>query len=229
MREMEMAENPLQTQTIDRTAAVVRGVVGAVPVVGPLIAEIISGVIPGQKLQRLERWLNLFSSRVTSLEDGFERLNERLRTPEGADILEDGLLEASRAVSEERLERLARLMANGLAGPDFEHDRVKTLARLFANLTDAEIVLLTFYAKPPTFGSPWHEVMLERHPEVLRPVSREMGSPQSEIDRGALQDHRKETLTRLGLLRSDGRTTSITSLGRLLVSHVADDNRVENS
>ena len=164
-----MAENPLQTQTIDRTAAVVRGVVGAVPVVGPLIAEVISGVIPGQKLQRLERWLNLFSSRVTSLENGFERLNERLRTPEGADILEDGLLEASRAVSEERLERLARLLANGLAGPDFEHDRVKTLARLFAGLTDAEIVLLTFYAKPPTFGSPWHKAMLERHPGSFDP------------------------------------------------------------
>jgi hypothetical protein len=40
IREREMAENPLQTQTIDRTAAVVRGVVGAVPVVGPLIAEV---------------------------------------------------------------------------------------------------------------------------------------------------------------------------------------------
>jgi len=138
-----MAEDPLQTQTIDRTAAVVRGVVGAVPVVGPLIAEVISGVIPGQKLQRLERWLNLFSSRVASLEDGFERLNERLRTPEGADVLEHGLLEASRAVSEQRLARLAQLLANGLAGPDFEHDRVKTLARLFSSLTDAEIVLLT--------------------------------------------------------------------------------------
>lgn len=189
----------------------------------------IAGVIPGQKLQRLQRWLDQFSIRVSSVEDGFERLNARLRTPEGSDILEDGLLEASRAVSEERLERLASLVANGLAGPEFEHDRVKTLARLFASLTDAEVVVLTFYAKPPTFGSAWHKAMTDRHPEILTPVSREMGSPQSEIDRGALQDHRKDTLLRLGLLRSDGRTTSITSLGKLLVRHIVDDTFFETS
>ncbi|PTN32679.1 hypothetical protein [Desulfonatronum sp. SC1] len=224
-----MTENPLQTQTIDRTAAVVRGVVGAVPVIGPLVAEVISGVIPGQKLQRLEQWLHLFSTRVHSLEDGVKRLNDRLRTPKGSDLLEDALLEASRAVSDERLERLASLFANGLAGLDFEHDRVKTLSRLFGNLTDAEIVLLTFYAQPPTLSSPWHKAMMERHPEILKPVSRAMGSPQSEIDRGALQDHRKDTLLRLGLLQSDDRSTSITSLGRLLVNQVVDESLFEGS
>lgn len=220
-------KNPLQTQIIDRTAAVVRGVVGAVPVIGPLVAEVISGVIPGQKLQRLEEWLHLFSARVDSLEDGVGRLNDRLRTPEGSDVLEDALLEASRAVSKERLERLANLFANGLAGPDFDYDRLKTLSRLFNNLTDAEIVLLTFYANPPTFGSPWHKAMMERHPAILRPVSREMGSPQSEIDPGALQDHRKETLMRLGLLRTDSRTTTITSLGKMMISQIFDERLFE--
>jgi hypothetical protein len=219
---MNRIENPLKTQTIDRTAAVVRGVVGAVPVIGPLVAEVISGVIPGQKLQRLEQWLKLFSTRVHSLENGIERLNARLRTPEGSDILEDALLEASRAVSEERLERLACLFAKGLAGSDFKHDRVKTLSRLFSSLTDAEIMLLIFYAKPQTLNSSWHRAMREKHHEILQPVSRAIGSPQSEIDRGALQDHRKETLLRLGLIRIDGHT-SITSLGRLVVSYIVDE------
>jgi len=70
---------------------------------------------------------------------------------------------------------------------------------------------------------------MERHPEILKPVSRAMGSPQSEIDHGALQDHRKDTLQRLGLLQSDGRSTSITSLGRLLVNQAVDESLFDGS
>lgn len=218
-----MPDNPLETQSIDRTAAVVRGVVGAVPVIGPLVAEVLVGVIPGQKLDRLEQWLKLFSTRVSSLEEGIERLRARLRTPEGADILEDCLLEASRALSTERLDRLARILANGLADEEFAHDRLKTLARLFGSLTDSEFVLLMFYAKVPSFDSPWHKAMIEKHPAVLRPVSRSLGMPKSDIDLAALHDHRTDTLLRLGLLTTEGKSTKITSLGKLLLRHAVDD------
>jgi hypothetical protein len=217
-----MNDNPLRTTLADRAAAVVRVVVGAAPHIGPLLAEVVTAVIPGQKQARLKLWVEAFAARVEAIEGGLDRLNQRLLTDSGTDILEDGLLQATRAVSDARRHHLANLLANGLAGGEFGHDRMKTLTRLFDDLTDSELVLLIFYSEPPTFGSVWHKEMMDRHPDVLRPVSREMGSAQVELDRGALQEHHKATLERLGLLRVRDRTTSITSLGRLLVRLILD-------
>jgi hypothetical protein len=224
-----MHENPLEDRPVDRAVAIAKGVVGAVPIVGALAAEALTEFIPGQKLDRLESWLNRFSERVSSLENGVERLRTRLSTPEGADVFEDGAVQASRALSDDRRTRLANLIANGLAGPDFEHDKMKTLVRLFSQLTDSELIHLTFYSQPPTMGSAWHKRLVDRYPDVLRPLSREIGLPQEQRERVALQDHHKDTLARLGLLKIEGGRASITALGQLLVRYLMTPDEQERA
>jgi hypothetical protein len=73
------------------------------------------------------------------------------------------------------------------------------MLNLLRELTDPELILLVYYSKPITSGSDYHKQLREKHPEILQPVSREMGMPQEEIDHGALQDCYGNTL---GLLRS---------------------------
>jgi hypothetical protein len=63
---------------------------------------------------------------------------------------------------------------------------------------------------------------MEKHPEILRPTSREYGISQEEIDRSALQDSYLDTLTRLGLLQQRNKSFKVTTLGRLLLRYILD-------
>jgi hypothetical protein len=69
-------------------------------------------------------------------------------------------------------------------------------------------------------GSEFHNQLIEENPDVLKPVSRERGAPQEQIDRGALQDSYKNTLLRLGLLNEHNRSFQISTLGRLLFRYI---------
>lgn len=50
-----------------------------------------------------------------------------------------------------------------------------------------------------------------------------MGAPQEQHERAAIQDLWKENLERYGLIQSRGKSMSITTLGRMLVRHIQED------
>src|ERR1039458_9079608 len=77
---------------------------------------------------------------------------------------------------------------------------------------DAESILLNFYSRTPTIGSPWHREQTTLYPDVLRPVSRESGAPRAEVERGALRDSYERTLIANGLIEQTDMGLRITSL-----------------
>jgi hypothetical protein len=83
-----------------------------------------------------------------------------------------------------------------------------------------DVVALNNYSTTPTIGSTFHKQLVEDNPVVLKPVSRERGAPQEQIDQGALQDSYKNTLLRLGLVKEHGRSLQISALGGLLVRYI---------
>lgn len=215
-----MAQDPLDTTRTDVAAALARGLAGACPFIGGLIAEAVNHLIPNQKLDRVVEWLRLLDAKVQALDSGFARAQERLRCPEGLDLLEDSLVQASRAISDARRKQIANLLAKSLTQEELKHAEAKKLLNLVRELTDAELILLLFYSEPPHLRSQWHSDFMAKHPEVLRPASREIGIPQEEIERGALQDSYRNTLVRLGLLREQGTGLDLSSLGRLLLRYI---------
>src|SRR3954453_18883946 len=92
----------LGTNRSDIGAAVARGTLGAIPLVGSAVAEIVTAFIPGQKLDRVTSFVEELSRTLESVADKQAILEERLRTPEGSDLLEEGIVQASRAISRER-------------------------------------------------------------------------------------------------------------------------------
>ena len=141
----------------------------------------------------------------------------------GLDLLEEGIVQASRALTEERRCRLANLLAKSLSPKELKYAESKKLLNLLQELTDPELLWLAFYSKSPTLGSEYHKQLMEKHPEILQPASRTIGVAQEEIDRGALQDSYKNTLVRLGLLRQRERTHELSSLGCLLLRYIENE------
>jgi hypothetical protein len=209
----------LSTTSADVVAAAARGVSGAIPWAGGAVGEILSSFIPNQKLERVARFAELLAAQVDAVEAKQALFEARIKTAEGSDLLEEGIVQASRAVSRDRQQRIAAILAAGLTADELRYDRTRKLLTILESLTDSEILLLLFYSRTPTIGSPWHKELMNQHPELLRPASRENGAPASERERGAIRDSYERTLLANGLLDSTETRLRISDLGQMLLTY----------
>jgi hypothetical protein len=207
----------LATNRSDVAAAVARGTLGAIPWVGNALAEIVSAFIPGQKLDRVTDFASTLATHFAQMQERQSLLEERLRTPEGSDLLEEGIIQSCRAVSPERRARIAGLVANGLSGEQITYDRTKKLLSILEGLTDSEVILLYYHSQVSTIGSEWHRALREKYPDLLNPVSREVGVGGAERERGALRESYERTLVATGLLERGQAGLTITRLGSLIL------------
>jgi hypothetical protein len=208
---------PLGATGQDRTLAIVRGLAGAVPVVGPLIAELIAVVIPDQRTERMEDWLRNLAERLTTLEE--KDLRSRLREPENVDLFERGAYQAATTISQERREQIAELVASGIADADRNYIESRRLLRLLGELDDVEIIILAGYLQKNTTGE-----YRTRHAAVLQVPAVHYGSSRNEMDAAAVGSAGRQHLVQLGLLEHGAiapeASTKLTHLGRLLLRRI---------
>ena len=224
----------LETRREDVAAALVRGIVGVAPLVGPLLSEAITATIPNQKIDRLIAFAKELDDRVRYLEDDTVKL--RMKGEEFADLLEDGLIQASRAMSPERRRYIATLLVNSVTNEQLSHIEEKKLLSLLGELNDAEILTLKFYS----LRSNEKRQFATLHDDLFKPIRRTYTSPQIDLDRAALHESYRSKLLEVGLLDLDykrvqkgelpdfdertGRIKAngyrITSLGKLLLRSI---------
>lgn len=214
----------LDTSTRDRLVSVAQGVSGACPVVGPILSEAIGQLIPNQRLDRVVSFLKTLEEDFANLQSRLDCIERNSATPEGLDILEEGVLQAARSVSKDRQKWLAAIVGNSLSSESLKYEESRKLLNLYRELADPELIWLIYISEPQTLSSPYHQKLMEQYPDVLHPASKSFGMSQEEADRSALQDGYKNTLLRLGLatLKQNGQTLEISALGRLLVRYIFD-------
>jgi hypothetical protein len=105
----------LETTSTDIMAAAARGVAAACPIIGGLISEAVNQIIPHQKLERVINYLQMLEGDVSRLKDGLNQIEKHLQDNYGIDLFEESLVQASRAVTKERLSRIANLVARSLS------------------------------------------------------------------------------------------------------------------
>lgn len=219
----------LDTNSRDRLVSVAKGIAGACPFIGSVASEAIGALIPAQRLDRVVEFLRRLESDVLRLDAELENFDRNIRIPEGLDVLEEGLTQASRAVSADRRERLARLVSRSLTATDLKYEESRKVLNLIRDLADPELLWLLFYSMNPVLGPGPHSDFVEKHPLVLKPISREMSAPQEQHDRAALQDSYKNALVRFGLISQQGKSNQITTLGRLVVRYIEESNSDEGA
>jgi len=185
----------LKPEKTDVAVMLSKGALGAIPIVGPMAAEVVGTLIPNQRLDRIERFLGKLEEHVRELDR--EKVEEQFRKPEFIDLLEDGFYQAARALNEERLEYIATLVAKGLSQDDAGYIRFKKMLSLLSSLNDAEVLFLMMYAQFE-LGD---QSFMEQHKEVLHPKVATMGSSEEELEAAFVQDSYKAHLVKLGLLR----------------------------
>lgn len=119
-----------------------KAVLSTIPFAGPFFAEAAGVVIPNLKAQRVERLTEILAERLFGEVFSDSCIRERLQDPKFLDLFEDGLIQASRALSEERLKRIASFLVNGIAEAEFDYLTSKRMFTLFSELNDAEVAIL---------------------------------------------------------------------------------------
>ena len=186
----------LDKRPADCFATALRAITGSVPIVGPLCSELAGVVVPNQRMERIAKFAEELDRRLRVLEAA-HGITDRLGNEHFADLLEEGIRQAARSLSDDRRQYLAALVVNGLTTQDIEYSESRHLLRMLNELSDVEIVWLRSY-----FVGTWE--FSERHENVLAPAEATLASSRNERDKAArktaLQDSYKEHLCRLGLL-----------------------------
>ena len=187
----------MSTKGTDIATIIGKGLLGSIPVVGPLAAEIVGAVITNQRIDRIESLLKLLESKIQ--EDDRPKVKEKITSPESIDLIEDSFIQASRALSEERKDYIASLLKNSLTDEALKHIEYKRLLSLLGELNDLEVLILKSHTLRR--GQPEHDEFWEAHEGALTPPFAHMGSTEEEIDKHTIYQTHNLHLTNLGLLK----------------------------
>jgi hypothetical protein len=190
------ADSPsLDVQTSDYVASAVRSLVGTVPFAGSLLTEIASTIIPNQRMDRVVKFAAELETRLSGLEQDFVR--SQLTNENFAELMEEGLRQAARSLSDERRAHIATLIAKSLDPAGIGYAESRHLLRVLGEINDVEIIRLASQ-QFETYGS--GQAYREKHRVVLEPVMPSIASDQEERDKATLQNSYDVHLQQLGLL-----------------------------
>jgi hypothetical protein len=178
----------------DIATVIAKGTLGAIPLVGALAAEVVGALIPNRRVDRIETLLQELSLKLGNREP--ETVRDRFTSPEFSDILEEGLTQSARALSDERIKHIASLLKNSLTEAELTHVQDKRMLELLGQVNDAELIMLQSYTRAMQYDQAWRE----KHDAVLHSRPAYIGAAQDDLDQATLQQQFREHLAQLGLL-----------------------------
>lgn len=202
-----MPENELERNKTDLLTSVAKSVLGVLPGAGPLLSELIGNLIPDQRIDRLAKYIIELERKLSDLST--ERIRELLKDSECIDLFEEGFVQASRAITDERRAQIASVVRNGLDDESIAYSESKYVLKLLQELNEQEIIWLRYHLHPTIGGD---EEFRNKHKNVLKRVYATIGSDESVKEKGALQESYIEHLERLGLIYSEYRVDHDTGM-----------------
>jgi hypothetical protein len=197
----------LGIQPIDYVASAAKGILGITPFAGSLLVELADILIPNQRMERIARFAEILEKKFATLKQEFIRA--QLTNENFSDLLEEGLRQVSRSLTDERREYIANLITNSLSSQDVEYVESKHILRMLSEINDIEIIWLRFYLISTRGGD---DKFREKHSKILGTIVVTAGDSVLMYDKRTLRDSYKEHLSRLGLLEPQYQMDSKTHL-----------------
>ena len=154
------------------------------------------GSFASGSIDRISKFAVELEQRVRSLEHA-EELKEQLGSEHFTDLLEEGIRQAARSLSDERRRYIASLIVSGLSAENIAHAESRHLLRTLDEINDVEVIWLNVHQETIVGDD---EVFWKKHESVLQPAVAALGSSTQELDKHTLQESYKEHLCQLGLL-----------------------------
>ncbi len=196
-----MDSNQLKTSKVDILVSAAKSALGAVPLAGPLLSELIGNIIPNQRLDRLSEYVILLEEKLSKVESAL--INKAIQNEYCIDLIEEGFYQASRAITIERREYIANVVVNGLTDAELEYQESKYMLKILQDLNDQEVIWLRYYLRPTIGGD---EEFRDKHKNVLTEIH--IANDERSAVQQALQQSYQKRLESFGLLKSTIRLDS---------------------
>lgn len=189
-----------QHHASDYLAVAAKSILGAVPFAGSLLVEIAGTIIPNQRIDRLAKFAVVLEERLK----GFDRqlVKAKLSDENFTDLLEEGMRQAARAVSDERRGYIASVVASGIDADALAAIEVRSILRILGEINDIEVVWLRSHLVLHVESD---REFREKHSNILERVWSHVGCEREMLDKEALQKGWLHHLAQLGLLSPEYR------------------------
>lgn len=192
---MSMSTNDLKSNKIDLLASVAKSTLGTVPYAGSFISEIVSNIIPNQRIDRIANFCRDLDNRINTLPA--EIIDSYLNNSEFIDLLEESFLQASRAFTDERKSYILNLVLNAIIEEKIEIIQSKHLLKILNELNDIEIIWLQHY---DNYSGALDKEFAEKHKNVLTKIYAFNKCDDETFIKAAIQDSYLDHLYRLELI-----------------------------
>ncbi|AXA34753.1 hypothetical protein IB678_02350 [Francisella adeliensis] len=135
----------LQENKIDKVVKGLKITSSLCPYAGGLFSEIITNIIPNQRIDRMVEFLKILDTKLSKYGESMANLEKKLEKPESIELFEEAMWQSSRAISKERKEYIASILAKGLSNDQLEEIQNSVLLNILSQLNDNEIIILSSY------------------------------------------------------------------------------------
>jgi len=185
----------LENNKNDLIVSAVKSVVGIVPIAGSLLTELVGNLIPNQRIDRLSKYVKELDEKLLKIP--VKRINSLLENEDFIDLVEEGFVQASRAITDERRKYIASIISNGITDETIQLTESKYLLKILSELNDIEILWLRYFLVPTIGGD---EAFRQKHKNILQHIYVTIGADNETMTKAALQSSYKEHLERLELI-----------------------------
>ena len=220
----------LQSNKTDNIASILSASLGAVPVAGSFLSELVTQVIPEQRMDRVVKFIMMIAEELDKQKIDIELLRNRCsdQYKYGA-YVSKCFRYVSSEIYEEKIEYYKNLCITGIIGDEVNLIHNERILQILGNLDFYEIQYLRYYYFPTMAKTEMMKDAISKIGfDILFPLYT-MGMNEEKIIEETYKQITLNNLVKAGLLRviKDGgrnhKSYEITTLGRVLLKKIGYD------
>lgn len=191
----------LRPSALDHGLGAFRALASLLPA-GGIAAELFCSIIPNQRMDRVVAYLEELQRRLSTIEDAPTLAEAEHLSSAKAELFEAGVRSAARPMGAERMEHIARAVADGLSSDDLAAARHQRMLDLSDQVSADDLIVLCSHVTPFAKDRDWQEA----HQAVLFTDDYLQGLIARRAGRNVIQEARvateiqRQRLISLGLL-----------------------------
>lgn len=145
---MTEIKDDLENKLNDKVISAVKSFAGMVPYVGTGLGEILSYVIPNQRMDRVVKYLRAINEKVEELTDDIKNNKEKIT------LIETGLKSSANSTFDEKCKWIANIVIQGLTN-NIEISIADNIINIVSELNYEQIIMLYYHVV--YYGKHWEE------------------------------------------------------------------------
>ncbi|WP_114200942.1 hypothetical protein, partial [Acinetobacter baumannii] len=186
---MTEKDNNLNASFLDHRVATYKAIAGLIPGFGSILSEVVGAIIPDQRMDRLVKYIKILDTKVQKINSDLLEIAKQNEL--AIDLIEEGFVQASRSLSNERREYIANVVANGISDEEKNYADSKYILKLLGELNDQEVIWLRFFLHPTFDGD---EEFRQQHQNVIEPIATYIGADENILEKKDIQESYKSHL-----------------------------------